>query len=168
MNDVKMEPDADASDAKSRKRRRRRRRRWLVIGLVVSLGINVFAIGWAGARWAIYGAHEGWRFGDAHPAVAESWRQHGPAVRSMQLDAAAALREAAGALETEPFDQVAYDQALAKLAGTGREFLGTGTAIGQELGGKLAPDERNSAARAARRLARRLERWGKLKGDHWD
>ena len=144
-------------------------RRWLKIVLVASLVLNLFMVGWIGARWA---AHGWWQLGVSHygdwPAAAgETWQRNRPAFEALRGDAASALSEVADTLDAEPFDQAAYDQAIGNLAGVGKQFLETGGLAMQELGGKLSADERARAAKRARRLAGRIEQgWGRRHRDY--
>ena len=155
-----------------------KRRRRLLIGLLaVSLAFNLFVIGWAGARWAAWGW--GWyQFGgmvsrdhrDADRGDGSGWglmqdlaREHGPAALSMAAAGVPQLREAADALEQDPFDPARFEAAMNAVEETGYGLVGLAGVVVRDGAGRLTAEDRGRMAkrvhRAVQRLERRLGNW---------
>lgn len=133
---------------------RRGSRRWLKIILGLSLALNLLVIGWSGARWAMHGGGDrGHRFWS--PAVEQAWDRHGPAAHEIRENAAAALMEAAAALEAEPFDGARFDASIAVLEANGTALVALGGVAAREIAAGLDAGARSKMAKRMRRIARR-------------
>lgn len=160
MSDTGQDHAGEQATADAKAERRRRIRRITFITLfVVSLGFNVFAAGWLGTRWWIMGG--GWHHHmlDAHPVVEETWDRHAGAVDGLRVDLADALAAMADALDAEPFDQQAYDDAVTQLSTAGQGLVGVGGMAAQDIGAGLNAQQRERIARRARRMARHIRNW---------
>lgn len=158
-----------------------KRRRRLLIGLLaVSLAFNLFVIGWAGVRWAAWGWGS-YQFGgmvsrdhrDADGGDGSRWgllqdlaREHGPAALSMAAAGVPRLREAADALEQDPFNPARFEAAMNAVEETGYGLVGLAGVAVRDGAGRLTAEERGGMARrvhrAAESLERRLGRWEDL------
>lgn len=133
---------------------RRPRGRWLKIVLGLSLALNLLVIGWSGARWAMHGGDRGHRHW-GHPAVEQAWHRHGPAAHELRENTAAALMEAADALEAEPFDAARLDAAIEVLEANGAELIALSGVAAREIAAGFDAQARSRMANRMRRIARR-------------
>ena len=153
-------------------------RRWLVVLLAVSLGINLFVVGWAGVRWAAWGW--GWHHygsmissdhhdderdgrGSGKGLLRELWKAHGAEALQLADNSVPLMLEAADALEQEPFDPARLDAAVRALEDLGQVFVALAGTTARDGAGRMSAEQRGHIAgrlrRSAERLERRLERW---------
>lgn len=101
-----------------------KRLRW---ALALSLGLNVFLIGFVSARWlqrrTDTSAHEVRH--DRRDGMRSRWRHPSPEMRAQHEELSAARRQVADALAAEPFDRERLQRALEKL----RTETGAGQAL---------------------------------------
>lgn len=150
-------------------RTRRREWRWMTVLLVVSLGLNIFVVGWAGARFA---SHAGlWHWSRDHDhgrrgELAEILREHRGVFGELGYDAGENLRGVADALRADPFDPAAFASSIDLLEDNAHGLVRLGGGAAKEVAGKLEDGERQWAARRLERAARKLERWSQRRNDY--
>ena len=155
---------------------RRRKRRWLIAILVASLAFNLFIVGWAGVRWAMWSG--GWVYmlprGDrddgtdngssGREVVRDLLAEHGTAALALAGGGALHLRDAADALDQEPLDQEGFETAVRALERSGQELLSLTGVAARDGAARMTMQQRERMAsrlrKAADRLERRQGRWG--------
>lgn len=156
----------DASSDVGRTRRRWRESRWLTVLLVASVALNIFVLGWAGARVASHAGPWMWsKHSDRHAALHEIWHGHRGAFFDLGEEASDRLRDVASALRANPFDEGALAASVDRLEGTAQRLLRLGSDAAKEAAGTLDERERRWAARRIERAAGRMERWSSHRDD---
>lgn len=164
MNETLNGANGNASDSGGNSgggtKRRWRKPRWMTVLLVVSLALNVFILGWAGARVASHAGPWMWsRDGGRHAVIHEVWRGHRAAFAGLGKEASDRLRDVAKALRANPYDSAALAASVDSLEGTAQNLLRLGSGVAKEAAETLDERERRWAARRIERAARRMERW---------
>ena len=155
---------------------RPRQRRWLIAALVVSLAFNLFIVGWAGVRWAMWSG--GWHYmlstdhrddgteteSSGREIVRDLLAEHGTAALALAGGGSLHLRDAADALDRESLDQAGFETAVRALEKSGQELLSLVGIAAREGASRMTMQQRERMAsrlrKAADRLERRQGRWG--------